>query len=99
MDEPQRQAPPPAGASSVHVARFVVALMLLVTTALVGVSLDNRQLALKRRITLETFRADQLERRAAALKLKVEELQTPDRLRAAINVHNPQADSRRSSRN
>ncbi|MBX3442815.1 MAG: hypothetical protein KF774_10430 [Planctomyces sp.] len=82
MSEPSdfdRPAPPAA-----HVARFVAAIGLLVAISLVGVAIDNRELALRRRISLDTFRADQLEARAARLRFELEERQTPQRLRAAF---------------
>jgi len=78
--------------STSHVARFVAAIALLVAISLAGVAIDNRELALKRRISLETFRADQLETKAVQLRLYVEQLQTPERLKMAMEA------ARRSTR-
>lgn len=73
--------------STAHVARFVAAIVLLVAISLIGVAIDTRELALKRRISLETFRADQLETKAVQLRLHVEQLQSPERLQTALELH------------
>lgn len=72
------------GLSSAHFARFAAALGLLVAISLYGVVLDNRELAISRKISLQTFRADQLEARQVELRLEVQQLQSPERLRAAV---------------
>jgi hypothetical protein len=72
------------GLSSAHLARFAAALSLLVAISLYGVVLDNRELAVSRKISLQTFRADQLEAREVELRLQVQQLQTPERLRSML---------------
>jgi hypothetical protein len=74
----------PSPNATSHVARFVAAIILLVVISLVGLAIDNRELALKRRISLDTFRADQLEMKAVQLRLQVEQLQSPERLKLAL---------------
>ncbi len=66
--------------SSVQLVRFGAAIAILVTVSLVGVALEQRSLELSRQSSLQTFRADRLEREAAELRLRIEELQTPQRL-------------------
>jgi hypothetical protein len=73
------------GLSSAHLARFAAALALLVAVSLYGVTLDNRELAIARQISLQTFRADQMEARAVELRLQVQQLQSPERLRAVVS--------------
>ena len=68
---------------SAHLLRFGAALAILVTVALTGVALEQRGLELSRQSSLQTFRADRLEQQAAELRLKIEQLQTPQRLMEA----------------
>jgi hypothetical protein len=89
-----RHHPTQNAPATAHVARFAAALILLVGISLVGVAFDNRELALKRRISLETFRADHLESRAAELKLRIEQFQTPERLKAVLAGSAPPAVSK-----
>ncbi len=63
-----------------HLLRFGAALSLVVAIALVGVVVEQRSLKLSRELSLQTFRADHLERQANDLRLKIETLQTPQRL-------------------
>lgn len=77
---------PETGLASAHLARFAAALALLVSIALYGVTLDNRELSLARQISLQTFRADQLETRVVELRLEIQQLQSPERLRELIRT-------------
>ena len=69
--------------ASAHLLRFGAALAILVAVSLTGVALEQRSLELSRQSSLQTFRADRLEQQAAALRLRIEELQTPQRLMEA----------------
>ena len=79
---------------SAHLLRFGAALAILVAVALTGVALEQRSLELSRQSSLQTFRADRLEQEAAELRLRIEELQTPQRLLKATktNAHRTAAD-------
>ena len=83
---------------SAHILRFGAALAILVAVALTGVALEKRSLELSRQSSLETFRADRLEQEAAKLRLKIEELQTPQRLLEASkdNSHRSDTNPRRT---
>jgi hypothetical protein len=72
---------------SAHLLRFGAALAILVAVTLTGVALQQRSLELSRQSSLQTFRADRLEQEAAELRLKIEELQTPQRLLEASRDH------------
>jgi hypothetical protein len=74
---------------SAHLLRFGAAIAILVAVSLAGVALEQRSLELSRQFSLQTFRADRLEQEASALRLRIEELQTPQRLLEA--VQNPDA--------
>jgi hypothetical protein len=87
-----------SGLSSAHFARFAAALGLLVAISLYGVTLDNRELTIARQISLQTFRADQLEARAVELRLEVQQLQSPERLRAVIQEQEPDRVGSRESK-
>jgi hypothetical protein len=80
-EEPNRST------GSAHILRFGSALAILVAVALTGVALEQRSLELSRESSLQTFRADRLEQEAAQLRLKIEELQTPQRLMEASRAH------------
>ncbi|OAI52609.1 hypothetical protein AYO47_06030 [Planctomyces sp. SCGC AG-212-M04] len=71
---------------SAHLLRFGAALAILVAVALTGVALEQRSLELARQSSLQTFRADRLEQQAAELRLKIESLQTPQRLLKATRA-------------
>ncbi len=58
------------------VFRFIAALVLIVTVALVGIHLEKRDLALKRAISLQHFRMDQLEEERARLRVRLHALST-----------------------
>ena len=55
-------------------------MALIVAVSLLGIALEKRTLALKRAISLQMYRADQLEERRAQLKLRCEQLGAPARL-------------------
>ena len=57
--------------------RFAAALMLVVTISLVGISIEKRNLALQRGISLQQYRTDQLLERQAQLRLRIDELTSP----------------------
>jgi hypothetical protein len=65
---------------SAHLLRFGAAMSLLVAVALTSVALEQRSLRLAREFSLQTFRADRLQRQIADLELRIEQLQTPQRL-------------------
>jgi len=69
--------------ASAHLLRFGAAIAILVAVALTGVALEQRSLELARQSSLHTFRADRLEQQASELRLRIEELQTPQRLMEA----------------
>ena len=54
--------------------RFLAALSLIVTVSLVGVGLAKRELALKRAISLQHYRMDQLLEERARLRVRLHEL-------------------------
>lgn len=56
------------------VFRFIAALVLLVTVSLIGIGLEKRELALKRAISLQHFRMDQLLEERARLRIRLHEL-------------------------
>ncbi|HVJ67524.1 MAG TPA: hypothetical protein VM510_06040 [Caulifigura sp.] len=69
--------------AGVHIVRFGVAIAILVAVSLAGVALEQRSLELSRQYSLQTFRADRLEQEAAELRLRIEDLKTPQRLMEA----------------
>jgi len=64
--------------------RFGAAVLLIVVVSLLGIALEKRTLSLKRAITLQTYRAEQLQERCARLRLQCEQLGAPARLMQAI---------------
>jgi hypothetical protein len=60
--------------------RFVAAVLLVVAAALFGVALEKRILALNRALTLQQYRADQLEEQHARLRFEMQRLGAPARL-------------------
>jgi hypothetical protein len=60
--------------------RFAMAVALIVGISLCGVALENRALALRRAISLQHYRAEQLEEQRVRLRLLCEELGAPARL-------------------
>ncbi len=72
--------------AGVHLVRFGAAIAILVAVALVGVALEQRSLELSRQHSLQTFRIDRLRHEAETLRLRIEELQTPQRLLEATGA-------------
>jgi hypothetical protein len=60
--------------------RFGAAVALIVAVSLLGIALEKRTLALRRAISLQTYRAEQLEERRVQLRLRCEQLGAPGRL-------------------
>jgi len=61
--------------------RFIAALMLLLAVSLVGIGLEKHELALKRSISLQHYRMDQLLEERARLRIRMHKLTglaTPD---------------------
>lgn len=54
--------------------RFIAALALLVTVSLVGIALEKRELALKRAVTLQHYRMDQMLEERSRLRIRLHEL-------------------------
>lgn len=75
--------------------RFGAAVVLIVAISLVGIALEKQALSLKRAITLQTYRARQLEERRARLRLESERLGAPQQLLQALPSGLPAADSPR----
>lgn len=66
--------------------RFGAAVLLVVVVSLLGIALEKRTLALKRTISLQLYRAEQLQERCVRLRLRSEELGAPARLMQAIEA-------------
>lgn len=60
--------------------RFGAAVTLVVAVSLLGIALEKRALSLKRAISLQSYRAAQLEERRVQLRLRCEHLGAPARL-------------------
>jgi hypothetical protein len=60
--------------------RFGAAVTLIVAVSLLGIALEKRTLSLKRAVSLQTYRAAQLEERRVQLRLRCEQLGAPGRL-------------------
>jgi hypothetical protein len=60
--------------------RFGAAMLLVVAVSLLGIAVEKRSLALKRTISLQLYRAEQLRERCVRLRLRCEELGAPARL-------------------
>ena len=64
--------------------RFGAAVLLIVVVSLLGVAIEKRTLSLKRTISLQTYRAEQLRERCVRLRLQCEQSGAPARLMQAI---------------
>jgi hypothetical protein len=64
--------------------RFGAAMLLIVAVSLLGIAVEKRTLALKRTISLQRYRAEQLRERNIRLRLRCEELGAPARLLQAL---------------
>jgi hypothetical protein len=60
--------------------RFAMAVALIVGVSLCGVALEKRTLSLQRAISLQHYRAEQLDEQRVRLRLHCEELGAPVRL-------------------
>jgi hypothetical protein len=60
--------------------RFAMAVALIVGVSLCGVALEKRTLSLQRAISLQHYRAEQLDEQRVRLRLRCEELGAPARL-------------------
>ena len=60
--------------------RFAMAVALIVGVSLCGVALEKRALSLQRAISLQHYRAEQLNEQKVRLRLHCEELGAPARL-------------------
>jgi hypothetical protein len=66
--------------------RFGAAVVMVVVVSLLGIAIEKRTLALKRAISLQTYRADQLDERLAQLQLRCEQLGAPGRLLESVEA-------------
>lgn len=66
--------------------RFGAAVALIVAVSLLGIALEKRALALKRAISLQTYRAEQLEERRVQLRLRCGQLGAPARLLESVEL-------------
>ncbi len=66
--------------------RFGAAVLLIVVVSLLGIAIEKRALSLKRTISLQTYRAEQLQERCVRLRLQSEQLGAPSRLMQAIEA-------------
>lgn len=71
--------------------RFGAAVALIVAVSLLGIALEKRALSLKRAISLQTYRAAQLDERRVQLRLRCEQLGAPARLMESLNGGESQA--------
>ncbi len=60
--------------------RFTVAIALLTAIAVIGISVQKQNLALKRHISLQQYQLELLREEEARLRLDVQRLQAPERL-------------------
>ena len=60
--------------------RFGAAVLLIVVVSLLGIAIEKRTLSLKRTISLQTYRVEQLQERCARLRVKCEKSGAPARL-------------------
>ncbi|REJ84431.1 MAG: hypothetical protein DWQ34_19875 [Planctomycetota bacterium] len=60
--------------------RFGAALVLVILIALLGIAIEKRNLALRRSISLQDYRREQLLEQRARLRLETEQLGAPGRL-------------------
>ena len=79
--------------------RFGAAVALVVAVSLLGIALEKRTLSLKRAISLQTYRAAQLDERRVQLHLRCQQLGAPARLLDSLNADNSQATRETHSHN
>ena len=66
--------------------RFGAAVLLIVVVSLLGIAIEKRTLSLKRTISLQLYRAEQLQERCVRLRMRSEELGAPVRLMQALET-------------
>lgn len=66
--------------------RFTCAVILVLLTALAGIALERENLALKRSVSLQHYRIDQLRERRAKLRLRIGELSGPRRFHRDVQT-------------
>ena len=64
--------------------RFGAALVLVVIVSLLGIALEKRVLSLKRMISLQHYRFDQLQEERTGLGVRCQQLGAPSRLIQAV---------------
>ena len=60
--------------------RFGITIVLIVGVSLAGIAIEKRTLSLQRSVSLQHYRAEQLEEQRVRLRLRCEELGAPLRL-------------------
>lgn len=75
--------------------RFLALLSLLVTVALVNISLEKQILEIKRRQTVQIYQTEVLMERHARLRMRLEELTGPTRTREYLQTADPHSQTRR----
>ncbi|MEZ6064470.1 MAG: hypothetical protein R3B90_01905 [Planctomycetaceae bacterium] len=60
--------------------RFAAVLTIIVAIALAGIAVEKRNLWLRRALTLQEYRLQELERERTELRLAIEQLTAPQRL-------------------
>lgn len=78
--------------------RFSAAVVVVVVVSLLGIALEKRTLSLKRAISLQTYRVDQLDERRAALRLRCEQLGAPSRSLETLEAEQVTAGAQPSAR-
>jgi hypothetical protein len=78
--------------------RFGAAVALIVAVSLLGIALEKRTLALRRAISLQTYRAEQLDERRVQLRLRCEQLGAPGRLLESLETASNEPEDRGASR-
>ena len=58
--------------------RFAAALLLILAVSLIGIRFEKEELALKRSISLQQYRMDQLLEEQARLRIRLHELTGPE---------------------
>ena len=69
--------------------RFGTALAIIFGISLVGIAIEKRNLELRREITLQSYRADQLEEQRVKLRLRAEQLGAPPNLAERVQLQAP----------
>lgn len=67
--------------------RFGAAVVVVVVISLLGIALEKRALSLKRAVSLQAYREDQLAEQRARLRLRCEQLGAPKRLLETLDAN------------